>query len=628
MTMSAEVVKQKVSQIEIEQPSSLPKDFKYYTDAYQKELSEIYIKPELRSEVAVITARSSATGKNQMYLLFVSSSGTASEYARSFIQNFKINSQRFNVERLNLAKMPSGSKVLSHINEQFRSTNTVRSSSKTSNDVTFAEDILIEAMKGNASDIHVESQGNGMAIVRARINKELHTLRWITQKEAETFASVCYSTFPANQEDKGTARGVYKPSSILEGIFQRKLRDNQTGQEYYIKGRMINLSHNSDSNADFIIRLIDKNKNNKAKRFKEMNFSNQAVNLLKRLETINAGAIITCGVTGSGKSTSQQNMLQHERDRSGGKRKIISSEDPVEYDLDLITQITIGNTKEDTPDDNNFSFDNINTKNMRSDPDTLSYGEIRDTTTTKALIKGAMSGHLVYGTLHTSGAIEIFERLHDFGASMSDLCRDGFIRLVLFQHLLPRICPHCAIPYKIGDEIPEKYDEVFVAKLYMTQNNKSSSHDIAKLKLEADETGTSLFRVMQRRGLIDTATLKEMREKKFMLNESGDTEAFKQRLEKISKLSLRAEADYKIHFRGHGCKNCLDGQIGIAPAAEILVPDNVFLELIRNGQKTKAKLYWRTMLGGLTAAEDCYERIFDGEIDPRSVEEHLGELGS
>lgn len=618
----------KTNNVEIEKPSALPKDYKSFAESYLGELSSpLHLPMSLREKVAIITAKSHQSAKNEIYILFVSIEPSAASFARKFISACKDNANRLNIDCLNVVKCTPDNTVIPHLNEQIKNLTSVKASSRTDQDVKFTEEILLDAFLRNASDVHVESQGGGLALVRARINKELNVIRWITQKEAETFANVCYGTFTSNLEEKGTAKGVYKASSLLEGIFQRKIRDPLTNKEHYIKGRMVNLSHNEDSNADFIIRLIDKNKNNKAKRFIEMGFSPHATSMLRRLEGISSGAILTCGVTNSGKSTSQQNMLQHERDRSNGKRKIISMEDPVEYDLELITQITINAPKEGTSDDNNFTFDNINKKTMRSDPDTLSYGEIRDDITTRAMIKGAMSGHLVYGTIHTDGVMQVFERLHDFGASMSDVCREGFLRLVLFQHLLPKICPHCSTAYQIGQPIPEKYDELFVAQLHMKQQKKSDDKTLHRLQKEAVESNTSLFRVMQRNGIINSSTVKELREKKFMLNEAGDTEAFRGRLEKIIRMSLHDKETINIRFKGHGCENCVDGLIGICPAAEILIPDNTFLELMKSGQKTKAKLYWRTMLSGRTAAEDCYDRIFDGAIDPRAVEEHLGNLG-
>lgn len=608
---------------DIDAPNKLPKEHKIVSDAYYNDKSPLYIPASVKGGAALIQSPSGINGQIDFYVIFSSDDHQATTYARKVISYLTENRVKLAIASLFVSKQASGNKkLLDYINNELtKKVGQIRSSTKTSQDIIFTEEILIEAMRLKASDVHVESQGNGMAIVRARVNKELTILRHLTQKEAETFASVCYSTFPANAEDPGVAKGVYMPSSLIEGIFQRRLKD------YYIKGRMVNIAHNNGSNSDFIIRLIDKNKTNKAKRFSEMGFSPKITNFMRRLESINSGAILTCGVTGSGKSTTNQNMYQLERDRSGGTRKIYSLEDPVEYEVDLITQITTSQKKEDTPEDKDFSFNNLNTKMMRGDPDTMAYGEIRDNETAEAAIKGALSGHLIYGTIHTSGALDVFERLTGFGIPLESICREGFLRFILFQHLLPKLCPHCSVSYTPGEDIPEKYDEAFVAKFYLDQKGKLSAFDLSAVKKEAELRGSTLFRELQRKGVINSAELKELREKKAMLNESGDNDGFRRRLEKVFKLSGRKKEECNIRFRGHGCKHCLNGQIGVAPAAEVIIPDNTFLELVRAKQKAQAKLYWRTMLGGFTAAEDCYEKILSGTVDPRSVEEHLGDLG-
>lgn len=622
----------KLIPLKLRKPADLPKEFKAFPPAYQNPGSELYIRPELRNHISVITARSLTPNKSDIYIICDRGGKYDEEvqnFSRKFVVDIKNSALRYNASSCYVAQVSPESKIVEHINNVIKpSNNAVKASSKTKSDIEFVEEILVESFNQGASDIHVESQNNGMACIRIRVNKELHLIRWITQNEAEVFAAVCYSTFPANTEDRGTAKGTYKSGSLLEGIFQRKIIDQDNGNEIYIKGRMLNLAHNEQNKADFIIRIIDKNKNNKAVRFVDMGFSEHASRLLRALENISSGAILTCGVTGSGKSTTQTNMVQHERDRSGGRRKIILIEDPVEYDMELVTQITAGEKKDGTTDDNDFSFSNVNKKNMRADPDSLGYGEIRDQDTTKNMIKGALTGHLVYGTIHTSGALEVFERLAEMGASMAEICREGFIRLVLFQHLLPKICPHCAVSYTPGDPIPEKYSELFVAKMMLLSDRNVTAEKIAECHEAAKATDTSLFRTLQRKGLINAATVRKLQEKRDILNETSDQKAFALRLQNLVDRQIVPINEVKIRFRGDGCRRCLEGHKGVTPVAEVLLPDSEFLSMIKNGMKESAKLYWRTRLGGKTALEDSYERILKGVVDPRSVETHLDKLGS
>jgi type II secretory ATPase GspE/PulE/Tfp pilus assembly ATPase PilB-like protein len=318
-------------------------------------------------------------------------------------------------------------------------------------------------------------------------------------------------------------------------------------------------------------------------------------------------------------------MLQQERDRSGGTRKLISLEDPVEYAMDRVTQINVGEKSEIAHADTDFTFENLNQKMLRSDPDTIAYGEIRDNVSAKALYKGVESGHLVYGTIHTSTALDVFSRLRSFGLSLDDICKKGFIRLILLQHLLPKLCPHCSIPYHVGDEVPEKYDELFVIKSFMqTSNTRLTVSEVVKISKK--NKGRSLLRALQAEERIGAIDVMRLRKKIQQLNEGSESRGFSDRLNSVISNSTLQEEDFNIRFRGHGCDKCLQGQCGVVPASEVIIPDERLLALIKSGDIQKASLYWKSHLGGKTAVQDSYGKIFDGSVDPRSVEEHLVDL--
>jgi len=317
--------------------------------------------------------------------------------------------------------------------------------------------------------------------------------------------------------------------------------------------------------------------------------------------------------------------MQQERDRSGGSKKIISIEHPVEYNMDRITQISAGEEHESP--DRNFSFDHINTLLMRADPDTIAYGEIRNSETAKASIKGVESGHLVYGTMHASDAMGAFSRFGSFGIKMETVCKKGFLRLILYQMLLPKLCPDCSIKYKIGSDIPDKYGEVFALKSHKLPNGQSIS---LKEIMEAQENigpQDSLIRHFQAQGKITTKDVIDMRRKLEVMNADNDKEGLKLRLQKVINISMLREDEINIRFRGTGCKNCFQGQVGVVPASEVIVPDETFLRLMREGQPDKAELYWKASLGGRSATSDSYEKILSGHVDPRTVEEELENLG-
>jgi type II secretion system protein E len=148
------------------------------------------------------------------------------------------------------------------------------------------------------------------------------------------------------------------------------------------------------------------------------------------------GMILVTGPTGSGKTTTLYAALQILNEPG---RKIITIEDPVEYQLKGVNQIQV-NPKV------NFSFAQGLRTVVRHDPDVILVGEIRDRETAEVAIQSALTGHLVFATLHTNDAPSAFTRLIDMGV-------EGFlvastVQAVLAQRLVRRICPHCRTAYQ------------------------------------------------------------------------------------------------------------------------------------------------------------------------------------
>jgi type II secretory ATPase GspE/PulE/Tfp pilus assembly ATPase PilB-like protein len=139
--------------------------------------------------------------------------------------------------------------------------------------------------------------------------------------------------------------------------------------------------------------------------------------------------------------------------------------------------------------------------------------------------------------------------------------------------------------------------------------------------------GESLIRTLQHKRLVNAREVVAMRKKMEYMNSENDTDAFSKRLQRIVSASLLDKDEVNIRFRGQGCKHCFQGHSGVAPASEVLVPDDEFLQLIRNGDADKAELYWKTTLHGRSATSDTYDKIFSGVVDPRTVEEELENLG-
>jgi general secretion pathway protein E len=151
------------------------------------------------------------------------------------------------------------------------------------------------------------------------------------------------------------------------------------------------------------------------------------------------GIVLVTGPTGSGKSTSLYAALAEANDR---QKKIITVEDPVEYKMDGITQIQ-------THAEIEYTFSRALRAILRHDPDIIMIGEIRDLETAEIAVQSALTGHMVFSTLHTNDAIGAFNRLIDMG--LEPFLVASSLRAVQAQRLVRRLCVHCAAPVSAKD---------------------------------------------------------------------------------------------------------------------------------------------------------------------------------
>lgn len=157
------------------------------------------------------------------------------------------------------------------------------------------------------------------------------------------------------------------------------------------------------------------------------------------------GIVLVTGPTGSGKSTTLYAALQEATD---GTRKILTVEDPVEYQLPGITQVQahaeIG-----------YTFAKALRAFLRQDPDVIMVGEIRDLETAQIAIQSALTGHLVLSTLHTNDSLSAFTRLIDMGVEPFLVAAP--IKAVQAQRLVRKICKHCAKPAQVPESINAEF---------------------------------------------------------------------------------------------------------------------------------------------------------------------------
>jgi len=187
------------------------------------------------------------------------------------------------------------------------------------------------------------------------------------------------------------------------------------------------------------IRILDKSQ--AMLDIEKLGFSAQVVAELKKIGKLPHGMMVVCGPTGSGKTTTLYSLLKYV---DGPEKNIITVEDPVEYQLDGINQVTVKT-------DVGLTFGSALRAILRQDPNVIMIGEIRDFETVDIAIKSALTGHLVLSTIHTTTACGSIVRLINMG--VEPFLIDSAIVCILAQRLVRKICIHCKEEYSVSHDI-------------------------------------------------------------------------------------------------------------------------------------------------------------------------------
>jgi len=294
--------------------------------------------------------------------------------------------------------------------------------------VRLVNEILIEAIDSRASDVHIESQPSGIKI-RYRIDGLLHPQP--TPQEINQFQAAIVSRL------KIMARlNIAEKRLPQDGRIKLKVH----GREVDVRVSVIPMLHGEG----IVMRLLDKG---------NMDFSLEKLGMHPSLRTCfddlirqPHGIVLVTGPTGSGKTTSLYSALL---DIKSEDTKIITTEDPVEYQLEGINQIQVHAKI-------GLSFAASLRAILRHDPDVVLVGEIRDHETAENAIQAALTGHLVFSTLHTNDAPSAYTRLVDMG--IEPFLVASTIEAVMAQRLVRRLCQACRQPYQAQQEdLPDDF---------------------------------------------------------------------------------------------------------------------------------------------------------------------------
>ncbi|MEI6632159.1 MAG: GspE/PulE family protein, partial [bacterium] len=190
------------------------------------------------------------------------------------------------------------------------------------------------------------------------------------------------------------------------------------------------------------IRILDKNQ--AMLDIEKLGFDSKSISLLEKASLYPHGMILVCGPTGSGKTTTLYSILKFV---DSPRKNIVTVEDPVEYQLEGINQITVNSQI-------GLSFASALRSILRQDPNVIMVGEIRDLDTVDIAIKAALTGHLVLSTLHTTTTAGAVARLLNMGAQPYLI--SASLVSVVAQRLVRKICPHCKEEYRLKPEIAKR----------------------------------------------------------------------------------------------------------------------------------------------------------------------------
>jgi general secretion pathway protein E len=411
------------------------------------------------------------------------------------------------------------------------------------------DDLVIRAAESGASDIHVLLREDH-AEISFRINGDLERMAQWTVAQATEMCACAYNVL-------GGIRDVtWDPSSRQDAAIARTLQ----GRPYRLR-----YAHKPiyPDGTQVVLRLLSTGGAFKfAPSLQHLGYSEAQAETIEWMVAEPAGVIVISGTTGSGKSTTLANLMHLLVERSGGTISLQTVEDPPEYVVPGVLQGPVIHSRDDRERGTNPFVEAIKGA-MRTDPDILMIGEIRDLDTAVLVAQVAQSGHPVLTTVHAQRALGIVARLEGMGATSPNnpihrtlLCSPGFITGLIQQTLIPVLCPQCSVPW-----------------------SKAINQGEVDAGLQA--------RVMAVAG---------------------------ERLE-------------RIRLRGMGCDACRKGVRGRTVCAEVIAPDPTLLGLLGANRDQEAFDYWLGgEFGGYSMRDHALDKMRAGLLSPLDVEAYLGRL--
>jgi type IV pilus assembly protein PilB len=309
-----------------------------------------------------------------------------------------------------------------------------------------------------------------------------------------------------------------------------------------------------------VIRLLDKT--GTSLKLEDMGYTGRALRAIRKGIKYPNGMILTSGPTGSGKSTSLYALIQEIKDDA---INIVTLEDPVEYKMDGINQIQVN-------PEVGLTFATGLRSILRQDPDVVMVGEIRDSETAQLAVQAALTGHLVFSTLHTNSAAGILPRLLDMG--IEPFLIASTVRVVIGQRLVRRVDEVSKQSYQsspveaqavrdaIGKLLPQTADQVAAVAQDMGYKSLPLANQTAYTLFKGVDSADAPSGYRGRMGLYEVFEVSEAVQELIMKRSTS------------SEIAKQAESEGMVNMRQDGYFKALDGRTTLSEVNRVAAEDN------------------------------------------------------
>lgn len=407
-----------------------------------------------------------------------------------------------------------------------------------------ARDLLKSAVRIGASDIHIVASARLGTLIIMRVQGALEDFN--NNESASYGRQLCRTFYQALSDGSATYN---------ETVPQDARIGDRNSLPQGLDGVRIGTSPLTDGTYMVLRLLYDAAA---AIGLEDLGFDPEAhIQSVELMKTRSSGLNIVCGPTGSGKSTTLQEIIGQIIDDNNGEKNVITVEDPVEYPIygrrtkQFARQTSVAQAK--TEAERSVAMQQSIRAALRLDPDIIMIGETRDEPSAQLSFTAAMTGHQVWTTLHTNDVMGAFDRLIDIGVPISLVTDPKLITGIIFQRLVRKLCD---------------------CKIKMT-----------------DALAQGLIKQKDFNRLIDVI-----------------------------------DTQNAYITKPRGCDKCNHrGNVGRVAVVEIVTPDVILMEHVKNGDRVKAIEHWRAQ-GGRTVVEHVIDKINKGLVDPYIAERQVDNL--